>query len=38
MDEWQVCFEVKGLIAPEKPLKFDDKIAFKKAPIPKDNV
>jgi len=29
MCEWQVCFEVKGLIAPEKPLKFDN-IAFRK--------
>lgn len=35
MGEWQICFEVKGLIAPEKPLKFDDKIAFKKTPRPK---
>ena len=36
MDEWQIYFEVKGLVAPEKPLKFDDKIAFKKATKPKD--
>ncbi len=38
MDEWQVCFEVKGLIAPEKPLKFDDEIAFKKAPTSKGKI
>lgn len=29
MCDWQVCFEVKGLFAPEKPLKFDT-IAFRK--------
>jgi hypothetical protein len=37
MCEWQVCFEIKGLIAPEKPLKFDA-IAFKKAPTSNDEI
>jgi hypothetical protein len=37
MEEWQVCFEVKGLVAPEKPLKFDN-IAFKKASTSKDDI
>lgn len=37
MEEWQVCFEVKGLVAPEKPLKFDN-IAFKKASTSKYDI